>query len=111
MHCVTFLCSQIRISQNGKNSKTQSLSRLNPPTTLMEMHYEEIHDLSNNIQKADNGITSHSHEQDKNEYVAKACQKHDEKSRSMNTPETGYYEKEAAELIIYEAKIQGEDSS
>ena len=36
----------------------QSLSRLNPTTTLMEMNYEEIHDLSNNIQKEDNGITS-----------------------------------------------------
>ena len=45
---------------------------------------------------------SYPHEQDKNEYVAKACQTngHDEKSRSMITPKTGYYETEVAELII-----------
>ena len=70
----------------------------------MEMHYEEIHDLGNKIQKEDNGITSHSHEQDKNKYVAKACRKHDEKSRSMNTPETGYCETEVAKLILSDDK-------
>ena len=55
----------------------------------------------NNIQKEDDAVTPHPHKQDKNEYVAKICQKreherkldlgrqnhdHDENSCSMNAP-------------------------
>ena len=69
------------------------------------MHHKEIYTLDNS-QKEGDVITSHPHEQDKNEYVTKACQTHghDEKSRSMNTPETGYYETEVDELIIFDDK-------
>ena len=51
----------------------------------MLIHHKELHILDNS-QKEDYGITSHQHEQDKSEYVTKACQMHghDEKSRSMN---------------------------
>ena len=72
----------------------------------MELHYIENHYHGNNIQKEDNAVTLHPHEQDKNEYVAKACQKrgHDEKIRSMNTLETGYNETEIVELIIPDDK-------
>ena len=67
----------------------------------MLIHHKELHILDNS-QKEDYGITSHPHEQDKNDYVFMVCQKHghDEKSRSMNTSESGYYEKDVAELII-----------
>ena len=71
----------------------------------MLIHHKDIHTLDSS-QKEYYGITSHPHEQDKNEYVTKACQTHghDEKSRSMNTPETGYYETEVAVLIISDDK-------
>ena len=69
------------------------------------IHQIEIHALDSS-QKEDYVITSHPCEEDKNEYVGKACKTHwhDEKSRSMNTPETGYYETEVAELIISDDK-------
>ena len=59
------------------------------------------HDPGNTIQKEDDAVTPHPHEQDKNEYVAKTCQEcehgrqldlgrqnheHDENSCSMNAP-------------------------
>ena len=52
----------------------------------MLIHHKEIYTLDNS-QKEDDVITSHPHEQDKNENVAKACQKHghDEKSCSMTS--------------------------
>ena len=51
-------------------------------------------------------MTSHPHEQDKNENVTKACQTHghDETSCSMNTSDIGYYETELVELIISDGK-------
>ena len=71
----------------------------------MLIHHKEIYTLDNS-QKEDDVIKSHPHEQDKNENVAKACQKHghDEKSCSMNTPETGYYETEVAEVVDLDDK-------
>ena len=71
----------------------------------MLIHHKEIHTLDNSKPK-DDMITSHPCKQDKNEYVTKACQTHghDEKSRSMKTLETGYYETEIAELVISDGK-------
>ena len=53
---------------------------------------------------------SYPHEQDKNEYVTKACQTHgnDEgdgmMTRSINVANTGYYETEVADLTISDDK-------